>query len=324
MDTENFMKKANDIHDNFYNYSKSKYIKGSEKVCIICPEHGEFWQTPHHHLHRKQGCPKCGKIKQWDNRGRNCTNDFIENAKEIHNNKYDYSKVEYNKSDEKVCIICPEHGEFWQTPNKHLMKRGCPKCKNNLIKLIKSSNSQEFIEKSKTVHGDKYDYSKTNYINNSTKVCITCPIHGEFWQIPSNHLQGKGCYICNGFNCNSEYRLYNSIKDYFNECEIIYQYKDKNMFNGLSIDIFLPKYNIAIEYQGTQHFYPSNAYGGFKTFIKQIERDEIKRDICLSNNITLFYFTYKKYTTPKNYFDKVYYDETLLLDNISNKIKEKN
>ena len=100
---------------------------------------------------------------------------FIEKARKVHGNKYDYSKVEYHNNHEKVCIICPEHGEFWQTPKNHLKGCNCPKCSN----VYKMSN-EEWIEKAREIHGDKYDYSKTHYISNKLKVKIICPKHGEF------------------------------------------------------------------------------------------------------------------------------------------------
>lgn len=118
---------------------------------------------------------------------------FIQKAKKIHGNRYDYSKVEYKGSREKVCIICPEHGEFWQTPSVHLRaKYACPMCAKNNLKF----NTEEFIERAKNIHGNKYDYSKANYINNKTRLCIICPRHGEFWQTPSQHLGGHGCPKC--------------------------------------------------------------------------------------------------------------------------------
>ena len=195
--TENFIEKACKIHGNKYDYSKVKYINNLTKVCIICPEHGEFWQVSNYHL-SGNGCPKCGKEKIWVKRGRTTTDDFINKAHGIHGFKYDYSKVEYNGALEKVCIICPEHGEFWQTPNNHINnKRGCPKCGNK-----KSWDERgritinDFIEKAKKVHGNKYDYSKAEYVNTKTKVCIICPEHGEFWQTPAKHLNGQGCPKC--------------------------------------------------------------------------------------------------------------------------------
>ena len=118
---------------------------------------------------------------------------FIEKANNKHGDKYDYSKVEYKNAHTKVCIICKEHGEFWQTPSNHLAGHGCQKCKTDKVINHNKLSTEIFIEKCKKLHGDKYDYSKVNYINNYTKVCIICPKHGEFWQIPSDHLRGCGC-----------------------------------------------------------------------------------------------------------------------------------
>ena len=198
LNRENFQEKAKEIHGDKYDYSKVEYINTKTKVCIICPVHGEFWQTPDKHINRKHGCQKCAK---------NCKQtleQFVEKAKEIHGDKYDYSKVEYINTDTKVCIICPEHGEFWQTPHMHLKKQGCPKCYGNIRKTTK-----EFVSKAKEIHGEKYDYSKTHYINAFTKVIITCPEHGEFEQIARVHLYGHGCPKCVGK------KKYN--KDYFLE-----------------------------------------------------------------------------------------------------------
>jgi rubrerythrin len=119
--------------------------------------------------------------------------DFIRSARKVHGDKYDYSKVVYKNNKTDVCIICPIHGEFYQTPNSHLKGRGCPICGGT-----KKSTKEDFIIKAKQVHGDKYDYSKVVYVNNQIKVCIICPIHGEFYQTPKNHLSGQGCPKCSG------------------------------------------------------------------------------------------------------------------------------
>lgn len=120
--------------------------------------------------------------------------EFIEKANEIHNGKYDYSEIKYVNNKIKICIICPIHGEFWQRPNDHLNKHGCPKCSHRSYK----KTTDEFVDDARKVHGDKYDYSKVRYLNNLTKVIITCPIHGDFEQSPSGHLQGYGCPACGG------------------------------------------------------------------------------------------------------------------------------
>ena len=119
------------------------------------------------------------------------TEEFIQEAKTIHGDKYDYSKVEYKNAYTKICIICPNHGEFWQTPSHHLSGQGCPKC-NGKLKYTK----ENFIKKAREIHKDKYDYSKIKYVNAHTGICIICPDHGEFWQLPCNHLKGCGCGLC--------------------------------------------------------------------------------------------------------------------------------
>ena len=195
--TEEFIRRAKDIHGDKYDYSKVVYKGVDTQVTIICPIHGEFQQTPYHHLNRKQGCRKCVN-ELTSERFSSTTNEFIKKAHEIHGDKYDYSKVVYKKAIMPVTIICPIHGEFQQTPHDHLRYHGCPKCAH--IQKIKSlsSTTEEFIKKAREVHGDKYEYSKTNYINANTKVCIICPEHGEFWQIPNSHISGSGCPKCVG------------------------------------------------------------------------------------------------------------------------------
>lgn len=135
------------------------------------------------------------------------TKEFIEKGTQLHNDKYDYSKVEYINSRTKVKIICPVHGEFEQLPSSHLQGNGCPKCarewtdvhkENHCISARQSRGmtTEEWIERAKQVHGDKYDYSLTTYVNQRTKVKIICPIHGEFEQNADSHIRGIGCRLC--------------------------------------------------------------------------------------------------------------------------------
>lgn len=119
------------------------------------------------------------------------TEQFIENARKVHGDKYDYSKVIYEHSKKDVIIICPIHGEFSMRPNNHLNGQGCPNC-GGTKKLTKEA----FIEKSKLVHGNKYDYSKVTYENNKKQVIIICPKHGEFKISPNHHMRGVGCKKC--------------------------------------------------------------------------------------------------------------------------------
>ena len=122
--------------------------------------------------------------------------EIIERFKGIHGDKYCYDKFVYNGMHNKSCIVCPEHGEFYQTPHSHLKGQGCPKC--GLLSRTKKRkyDTELFIQKSREIHGDKYDYSKVKYVDSQTYVSIICQIHGEFKQKPYSHLQGQGCIEC--------------------------------------------------------------------------------------------------------------------------------
>lgn len=184
--TEEFIAKSISLHGNTYDYSKVDYNSSRSKVCIICSEHGEFWQKANNHLNG-QGCPKCSGKYHWTG---------LEWLDEIYrkfpDTKYDYSKVEYIGNKNKIIIICPVHGEFEQSPNNHLDGHGCPKC------IGRNKTTDEIICEFKQVHGDLYDYSNVRYSNKRSKVEIICPIHGSFMMLPNNHLLGGGCPKCVG------------------------------------------------------------------------------------------------------------------------------
>lgn len=196
---EQFLEQAKKVHGDRYDYSKAAYHGTHEKLCVICPKHGEFWVEPNNHIYGKSGCPKC-KSEAARARYLMTTDDFIIKATKVHENKYDYSKVDYQGTDRKVCIIChekdsegKEHGEFWQIPHNHLNGFGCPKCSGNYV-----PTTEEFIETLKKIFGDKYDYSKVKYRTQQSLIHLICPIHGEFVKTADNLLQGHGCNKCRG------------------------------------------------------------------------------------------------------------------------------
>ena len=191
-------------------------------------------------------------------------NIFIEKARQIHNDKYDYSKVNYVNSRTKVCIICPTHGEFWQTPHNHLKGYGCAECGKEKSHLPKIT-TEDFISKSKERHGNKYDYSKAYYKTWDAKVCIICPEHGEFWQTPSNHINGSGCPKCaNEKRKNAllkDTKLFVDVATLVHDgkpedeivslfSEIEHQQHNREILNGMEIDIFIPPLKLGIEYNG--------------------------------------------------------------------------
>lgn len=291
---DEWKRKANIKHNNKYDYSKVEYKNANTKVCIICPTHGEFWQKPGMHLFGN-GCPKCNKSFKMN------TNAFIEKAKQIYGSKYDYSKVDYKGNKNKVCIICPTHGEFWQRPNDHLNGHGCYKCNcHNHTK-----NFSNFIEKANKIHLGKYEYVSDTYLNREKKIKIICPEHGEFWQKPVYHLQGNGCPLC-GHKCNvSEQKIFNTLKEYFGNEEILYQYRNSKLLGMMSFDIYMPKYKIAIEHQGIQHFEAVKRFGGIERLELIKERDKEKRNICKKNGIHMLYISLYndviKYSTEEYY-----------------------
>lgn len=121
--------------------------------------------------------------------------EFLQKAKLIHGEKYDYSKLEYVGSKINIKIVCPEHGIFNQSPNSHLKGRGCPEC--GLVQRAKTQSSIEsFITSSNKIHEHIYDYSLVQYINTHTKIKIICSQHGTFDQTPARHLSGAGCTKC--------------------------------------------------------------------------------------------------------------------------------
>lgn len=144
------------------------------------------------------------------------TEQFILDSRKVHGNKYDYSKTKYVKNSEKVCIICPKHGEFWQIANDHKRGKGCPYC-SGVGRLTKDI----FVERANKVHNNKYCYDKTEIINTATKITIECPIHGEFEQIPHDHLSGAGCPEC-GKKATWDARGRITTNDFVKECKKIH------------------------------------------------------------------------------------------------------
>lgn len=181
--TEEFIRRSKLVHGNTFDYSDTIYTKFSEKLTIICNKHGPFEQIPHNHL-SGSGCLKCQHDSYKLGLGK-----FINRAKEIHGNRYEYDESVYVNSQTKVKIKCKSHGIFEQTPNSHInQKQGCISCWRNRQK----SNTEDFIEKSIKIHGDVYDYSESVYIGSLEPIKIRCIKHGEFYSTPNRHLSGNG------------------------------------------------------------------------------------------------------------------------------------
>lgn len=204
--TEEFIKKAKSIHKDKYDYKLVDYKSSTLDVIIICDKHGEFIQRPANHLNGAN-CLYCGREDVEKSKLRT-KEEFVKACEKTHGvDKYDYSITEYTNCKDKVKINCRIHGIFELTADNHQRGGRCQSCNKE---GYTNKYATSFIEKSKILHDNKFNYSLVNYIDNKTKVDISCPTHGVFEQLPLYHLQGNGCNKCNlekrkdnGVNTNS-------------------------------------------------------------------------------------------------------------------------
>lgn len=309
------LKKEFDIkHANKYDYSLiTSYQNNKTPLPIICHnkdeygnEHGIFYQTANNHL-RGQDCPKCKQRHK-----RYTTEEYILKCKLIHGDCYDYSKTQYDLSHSHVIITCPKHGDFSILAYHHINGVGCPQCAPN-----KKLTQEEFIEKSKKVHGDKFDYSLSEYVNCNTPVCIVCPIHGKFWQTPLHHMNKIGCPYCNESHLEREMAIFLKENDIDYEREKTFKWLKSKRKGTFTLDFYLPKYNVAIECQGIQHFKEYKNITQDKVQIIQ-DRDKEKNDLCAKNGIKVFYYSNIVW---KNYMFFLHNDKKNMLENIINSSK---
>ncbi len=198
--TQDFISRAREVHGDRYDYSKSVYVSATTPMTIICPEHGEFQQRPVNHT-MGRGCRDCAGNKPLT------IAKFIERANAKHRNRYDYSQVAFEGVENKVTIICPEHGPFEQRVMVHLKGFNCPKCGREQVADKLSHSLERFISDAIAAHGDKYDYTEVEYVNALSNVKIVCPVHGPFLQKPANHVRGVGCSKCSDIVAADKRRL---------------------------------------------------------------------------------------------------------------------
>lgn len=311
MTTKDFIEKSNVVHNNFFSYEKTVYINSNSKVIVTCPIHGDFEVKANNHLNGAN-CKKCQHegitheitvFKKHKNSTKKLTNEeFLKKCFEKWGDKYTYEKTKYTASRKKVIITCPIHGDFEITPNHFLSGRGCSYCaKNGII------DNDKFIEKASKIHGDFFDYSKIEYISTHKKVCIICPEHGEFWQTPANHLKGESCPYC------KQSKLENTISSFLKDNSINFVPQQKFKWLGKqSLDFYLPEYSTAIECQGIQHF---EVVPFFKNN-NLVKLDNKKKKLCEENNVKLLYYSELNIEYPY----EVITDKQKLLE----KIKENN
>lgn len=281
MPREDFVAKAMKRHGGKYDYSRVSYINCKEKVEIICPVHGSFWQTPDAHL--RQGCRLCGIEKRAAAR-KSSTAEFIEEARKVHGDSFDYSLAEYESCEKKVRIICRKCGRiFSQRPQNHLAGYGCIYCGGR-----HRPDTAEFIEKAREIHGDKYDYSKMSYTDCRTKIRIICPDHGEFWQTPDCHVQGRGCPCCKESRGERQIRTFLESRGYRKDVDFVQEciFPDLADERPLRYDFYIRPLNCVIEYNGPQHYRKCTLFGDTREkFLLRKHHDWLKRKYAEAHGI---------------------------------------
>jgi hypothetical protein len=236
------------------------------------------------------------------------TEQFIQMANAIHNNRYDYSLVNYINARIKIKIICSIHGIFEQTPDNHL-HHGCCTCAHEFVTNIRKINHNKrpnsitndiFISKAKKLHNNFYSYEKIKCFNMKQKVEIICPKHGSFMQSPDDHLHNRGCPICK--KSKGEILIVQYLKEH--NIKFVSQHQFKECIGKkkpLPFDFYLPDYNTCIEFDGRQHFEPVDFSSGtipYSEVLKNFEciknSDSIKTNYCNTNNIKLLRISYTK------------------------------
>ena len=283
--TEEFIKKSQKIHGQKYDYGLVDYKNAHTKVKIICYEHGVFEQLPLNHINQKKGCSKCS------NNIKKTTKQFVDECTLKFGNRYNYKLVDYSGNKNKIKIICSEHGIFEQVAVKHLNGANCPKCVGGVRK-----DTVSFTDRSIRIHGNKYDYSRVEYKNNSTTVVIICTEHGLFHQRPNDHLSGKGCPKCKSIISKPEIE----VQDFVKSLGFKIITNNRKILNGKELDIYIPELKKAIEFNGTYWHYDKT-----NPNCKPSCYHSTKSKLCKSKDINLLHLREDLWNRNKQKMKKV-------------------
>lgn len=284
----------------------TEYVDECTDIDFECSTHGKFTKKSNVFLSSKYGCPHCGmeKCKESALIGGKIAGELInkkaaEEFDEKSNNRFNgrYRRLTpYVDTYTEIYFECPIHGVFKQSPINHLQSVcGCQECGNEKKKQSLLKPQDECIEEFRAIHGKEYDYSKFVYYGYNKESEIICNKHGSFYLTPSKHLRGQGCPYCHSSKMETE------IRTLLNEHNIEFDEQKRFKWLGLqSLDFYIPKYKIAIECQGLQHFENVDYFGGKKGLNECARRDKNKLKLCTENNIKLLYYANYQYKFPYN------------------------
>jgi ribosomal protein L33 len=308
LNKEIIIERCTKIFGDVIDFSKAKYVNTKTKMELICKKCGKsFWQYPDA-LFEGHGCNRCARnavIKM---------DDFIERAREVHGDAYDYSQVKYKNSDDNITIICPKHGPFVQNVRVHLAGHGCWKCYGERSGEMRRMSQEEFLRRAQEMHGDKYDYSEAVCKGGNEKVKIKCNTCGRyFYQLAGNHVEGQGCPYC--IMSKHEKRVKAYLEKHGINYEPHYYEYDEDIplkYNRFNVDFYIeiesdngesPKRYI-IECNGAQHYRAIGFFGGQKQFEWQQMRDNALREHCKKKGIKYIELPYTEYDRTEEILDK--------------------
>lgn len=270
------LEKASRVHGNRYDYSRVIFTNTTGKVEIVCPTHGSFWQSLDDHVNKRNRCPKCANAPD-------SFAEFVTKARKVHGDKYTYRGDDYQTTASVITIGCSKHGEFRQRAGSHIAGSRCKECHVEETRL----SAEEFVKNAKTVHGDRYDYSKVVYTGNKKKVEIVCSIHGSFWQKPNTHVsKGAGCWPC------AESKGERAVESILKKYGVNYIREYRVLPHRYRFDFYLPEHNVFIEFNGLQHYKPVDVFGGMAAYLSTVERDSVKRQLVQTIKGKLIVLTY--------------------------------
>lgn len=296
LNTEKFIEKARSLHGEKYDYSKVNYTNNRSDIEITCNDCGlEITTKPiNHYRWAKCFCEVANRAL--------VTEDTWESmAREVHGDRYDYSKVVFTQAKDEVEIVCKEHGSFWQPITKHIrVSNHCPKCARALVASKMSKSIEQFRAEATEFHKGLYIYDDAEYITVSTKLkifCTTCQSH--FMQTPNSHLRGKGCPRCCVAWISKAETAVAAMLD-AEQIEYEREWRHPECRDKLPLPFDFKIGNVLIEIDGRQHSERVNHFHDACTLEERQRKDAIKDQWAEKNGYELHRVRYlRTHTSPR-------------------------
>ena len=292
---EEFKNICNTIHDYKYDYSKVEYVNNYTHVLVGCSAHNLEWSVQANSHMKGARCRECAN-ESISKKLRRSFDDYLIIFKNVHGDIFDFSRSDYKGSKEPILVICEKGHEWWVAPQKLADGAKCSYC------LGRHKTREEFIKQSNIENNFRYTYDNVVYVNNHTKVSVTCPIHGDFLVTPMNHMkkgQPRGCPSCQ--HSRGELAVRKVLQNMNLKFTPEFWFSDCKNINPLPFDFAIFNADKSIKFlcemQGQQHYTPV-CFGGIskeraeENFIRTQLTDSIKKDYCQKNGIPLLCIHY--------------------------------